>query len=253
MAFAIIKDDIDTYVWTEDSLSDEEKTNFKNSYSFIAYDEVLTGEEVSSENTKFINGYSIFQLSDENELTIELGEENEINISNDYGDNFHVVYGTFAPYRQYALYATGKGVNELESGTLTVNVSKEKSVSEYFINYFKMAKKYSVYASGNNVVGDDSYNLEATCLKSITTDEYVLDVVTEVKNYEYYSETVNKSLYNLLIEANVKENKLDKEDTEYKKVPPTGDTNNMVLPVAGLATSSLVLAGYALTKKRKRY
>ena len=34
--------------------------------------------------------------------------------------------------------------------------------------------------------------------------------------------------------------------------PSTGD-NNMAVPVAGLAASSAVLAGYALVKKRKKY
>ncbi len=253
--YAIIKDDADVYIWTEESLSEDAQTQFKDTYGNVVSDETLSWEDVASENTMFISGYDTFQLFSGKDASFELNEEDdEVQVYMDLDDETYIEYGSYEPITQYVLEIPGNSNIELKSGVLVGEKSRNSSETVYFANFIKKAKTYSVFASGNETVYGDSYNLDADCLKSIMVEQYSLDVTTEVKKYNYYNEVIDGTCYDLTVTADIVQglnnDRLRKSDRE---IPPTGDENNMAVPFAGLATSSAILAGFALTKKRKRY
>ena len=268
--FVIIKKGHDVYVWTEQELTEEEQNQFKETYSDIATDHVLTGDVVAQDSTMFINGYREFHSSNEKIFEFSLDENNEIQIDMASGAESRVVYGAFEPVIQYLLKATGTKNYDLESGTLTGEKAKE--IEAYYINLIKLAKTYSINATGKETVFDDSYTLNATKIRDILKDEYSLDVTTEVKNYKYTPEIIEKILYELTVKADIPliipepipepiiepEPLPEKEATkeENKEVvksysPQTGDDNDLMAPLAGMLASATALAGLAVTKRKR--
>ncbi len=247
--YAIIKDNNDVYVWTEEKLSEDEQKQFKDTYGNVISDQILPWDVIASDDTKFIDGYEKFQSFDGKEFSFELDEEKNIQINIDLNDVTYIGRGFYEPKSQYILEFPESDSIELESGTLVGEKSKEISTSIYFTNIYKMAKTYSVFAQGYETVYEDSYRLTANCFKKVMIGQYSLDVTTEVKNYSYYNEMIDGNCYDLTVTADI----VHELNKEQLKSPQTGDENNMAVPFAGLATSSAILAGYALTKKRKRY
>lgn len=267
--FVIIKKGHDVYVWTADELTEDEQSNFKETYKDIASDHVLTGDVVASDSTIFINGYREFTSSNGKIFTFSLDDNNEIQIDMASGAESRVVYGTFEPVLQYILTASGNKSYDLDSGVLTGEKAKE--ILAYYVNLVKRAKTYSIKATGNETVYDDSYTLIATTIKDILKDKFVLDVLTEFKDYNYTSEVIEKIIYNLTVKAdvpvitpehkpNITPNPVIKPETIPAKeeealkpstAPQTGDESDLAWPLAGMVGSATALAGVALVKKRK--
>ena len=256
--YAIIKDVDDVYVWTENYLSEDEQVQFKDTYESVSSDPILTWEMLNSDNVIFIDGYDTFQSFSGKEISFELDDDDNVQIDMDIDDESYIVYGSYEPIDQYILSVPGSDSIELESGTLVAYVTRENSM--YYAKFNKMAKTYSVFAQGNEVVYEDSYTLHANCLKPVMVNQYSLDVTKEVKNYSYSDEVINKSYYNLVVSADIvhelenttNTNNISNNYEEYTQVPSTKDSNNMVIPFAGLVAST-ALAGVALVKKKKRY
>ncbi|MBR3229447.1 MAG: SPOR domain-containing protein [Bacilli bacterium] len=200
--FILIKKGHDVYVWTENELDSSAQAKFKETYRQVASDNVLTGDVVASNKTKFISGYNEFTSSNGKKFSFYLDENNEIKIDMASGAESRVVTGTFEPVNQYVLTASGNKKIEKDSGVLTGNIKKE--ILGYYNNLSKKAKNYTVSASGTETVLDDSYSLKAKATKDIMKDEYSLDVKTIENTYITYDETYEKDWYNVVASATAK-------------------------------------------------
>ena len=175
--------------------------------------------------------------------------------------------------KTYSVSASGTETVLDDSYTLDANASKDIMKDEYSLDVTTTENSYTTYpetyekdwykliADGTKLVMDDTYTLKATAKKPIMVDEYTLDVTTEEKHYNYHFETYEKDWYNLIVKATIPEKEITPEPTPEKKetpkhtkeysIPQTGDTND-ILPLAGLATASLALAGFSLVKRKRR-
>ncbi len=252
--FILIKHGNEFFVWTENELTSDEQTQFKNTYKEVATDNVITGSVIESKG-QFVYGYNItYHTKNGKSFSFVLDEDNTIKIIMDSGGESRVVYGEFAPVVQYVLNATGSKTVELETGTLTGEQKKE--IEAYFNKVTKKAKKYKLTASGKKTVMDDTYTLTGTKSKDIMKDEYVLDVTTETKQYKYYPETIDKTLYKLVVKADIPEQK-EKKQKKTKKVkkstvianPQTGDS--IISYIVTLTISMGSLAGVSSYRRKE--
>ena len=249
--FIIIKHGHDVYVWTENPLTEEEITQFKNTYREIATDPVLTGDAVASNSTIFVSGYNDIIEHNGKRFRFIKNENNEIIIDMDSGGESRVVSGTFTPVTQYLLTASGSKTVELESGTLTGK--KKKEILGYYINLVKKAKNYSVSASGIATILDNSYTLEVSATRDIMKDEYALDVTTTENTYITYPETFEKDWYDVVasapisileekytLEATIRKNKYSVEVMPPKTGVETSNTNYLILILMVLISMSKI-------------
>ncbi len=103
---------------------------------------------------------------------------------------------------------------------------------------------------------DNTYTLKGTKSKDIMKDEYVVDVTTETKHYKHYPKTIDKTLYKLVVKADIPEQK-EKKQKKSKKIkksavisnPQTGD--NIISYIGKLTVSIGILAGVSSYRRKE--